>query len=414
MKVFIYSTLLSLFCTVFIFFIHTSNASNSMINFSTSSQNINHKFISDEYLTTAVDYHKTLPAFARRPFTTNLTELVSKNTFLSIGESFVFVNFFFLLICGSTLFYLSNILLNNIQFSYISVILFYFSYTILFAFFPTIYSYDEPIQYFLIFISLIAVLNKKWILYILSFSLSLITRENGIFLLPSIALFLFTFHFKKEKIRSKNNLKNAFLLILPVAIYIGYLYSFILFTGGEEETKSELLDRLSLFNYNFQDQQFSIETLISLFLAVGFPLYILYWYTKENFLTSSEQKMVKSFLLCLIINSFLILTTARAREARLFALPLVFLWPILGKYLFHEIQIFKSLNLIKRIVKNWIFMSLLFVLIFISLVIEKYIYLPTGWEKNTSYQDEYLFIILIIISIHFVAKTFSNYKISTK
>lgn len=385
-----------------------------MINFSNNKLNTSHQFISNDYLTKTVDYHKSFHAFARRPFTTYFIELIYKNTFLSIGEAFVIINFLFLFFCGIILFYLSNILLSNIQLSLLSVTLFYLSYTIIFAFFPTIYSYDEPIQYFLVLTGLIAFFKEKWSFYVLFLSLSLIARESGLLLIPSIALFLFSFHFDKGKIFSSNNLKKTLLLILPVAIYMVYLYTFITITSASEETKSELLDRLSLFDFNFQDQQFSIESLTSLFLAIGFPLYILYWYTRENLLTKVERKMVKAFLLCLIINVPLVLTTAQAREARLFALPLIFLWPIFGKFLFYEIQFIKSLNLIKKTLKNWIFSTLLFMLIFISAIVKNHIYFPTGWEKDTSYQDEYLLIVLIMISIHFVFKRFSNNKETLK
>lgn len=381
-----------------------------MINYSNNKINPAQNFISNEYLTITVDYHKSFHAFARRPITTYLIDLISRNTLLSIGQSFVLINFFFLIICGIALFYLSNTLLNAIPFSYISVVLFYLSFTILFAFFPTIYSYDEPIQYFLIFISLIALLNEKWTLYVISFSLSLITRESGLVLLPSIAIFLFSFRLKNEKLISSTNLKNFILLIFPVIIYLGYLFTFIYLTGVSEETKTEFTKRLSLFDFNFQDQRFAIESIFSIFLTIGFSLYILFWYTKEYLLNAKEYKMVKAFLLSLIINTILVLTTAQAREARLFALPLIFIWPLLGKFFYHEIQLFKSLVLIKNILKNWAYMSFLLMLIFISSIFRNFIFHPTGWEKDTSYQDEYFLILLILISIHFVAKSFALKK----
>jgi hypothetical protein len=406
MKNFIRTTFLSLFCTLFIFCIHTMSGSNSMINFRSDTLNTHHDFISNEYLTIAVDLHKSHPAFAKRPVTTYLTEVLSESTFLNIGESFTFISFLFLFICGILVFYLANAMLNNIRQSNASVILFFLSFTVLFSFFPSIYSYDEPIQYCLVAISLLAILKKNWVIYILSFSIGLIVRESGVLLIPSIAFFLIPIDFKFKNLLSFENIKKGLIILLPVFIYMAYLYLFITMSDIAEESKSDFSDRFSHFIYNFQNQQHSIETFISLFLAIGIQLYLLYWYQVEKTFNASEKKLVKSFLLCLFINTIIVIATTKSRETRLFALPLVFIWPIMGKYFLHELKSFKFPNLAKRFVSNWIYFTCFLILIAFYILFFVHIYKPTGNGRTSNLQDEYLLILMIVMTLHFLVKNF--------
>jgi hypothetical protein len=404
MRDLIYSSLLSLLCTCILFIIHTLNVSNSMINFTDETLNLKHNSISNDYLAITVNLHKTHPAFVKRPLTTTLVDLIANNTALTIGESFVLVSFFLLFICGITFFYLAKTLLNDSRSSYLSQFLFYLSFSVFFSFFPTNYSYDEPIQYFLIAISLIALLKEKWGLFVLAFSSSLIARESGILLLPSIAFYMIPLNLKISQLFSLENLKKLIYLTIPVVIYIIYLKIFISQVGIQEETKSDLNGRFSHFFYNFQNQQFAIESVISIFLAVGFQVYILFEYITENTLDVKEKKMVNSFLLALILNMLVVLTTTRARETRLFALPLVFLWPIFGKYFLHELQLIKLKTLFKLMTKNLIVLSAMVMSFILCYIIYKFIYIPTGFNIKESFQGEYFLILMILICLHFIYK----------
>jgi hypothetical protein len=68
--------------------------------------------------------------------------------------------------------------------------------------------------------------------------------------------------------------------------------------------------------YNFQNQTFSIETILYFFLTF-FPTLF--------FLFQQPKKDRKAFLILLLINTFLVFFGAKARESRLHLIPLFFI-----------------------------------------------------------------------------------------
>jgi hypothetical protein len=301
-------------------------------------------------------------------------------------------------------FYLANAMLNNIKQSNASVVLFFLSFTVLFSFFQSIYSYDEPIQYCLVAISLLAILKKNWVIYILSFSIGLIVRESGVLLIPSIAFFLIPIDFKFKSLLSFENIKKGLIILLPVFIYMAYLYLFITMSDIAEESKSDLTDRFSHFIFNFHDKQHAFESIIPFFLAIGLTTVLLYWFQSSNELKHIEKQFIKSFLLCLILNSVIVFATTKAREARLFALPLVFLWPLLGKYLLSELKLYKNFSAYNKLFRNRISLLMLSFLTLTSAFIFIYVYNPTSNWRAENFQDEYMLLVMITVSFHFVFK----------
>jgi hypothetical protein len=372
-----------------------------MINWKTETVNKEHRIISNQHLTETVISHKTQTAFAKRPLTTYFIEVLAFHTPLTIGEAFVAVNFGLLFFCGIALFYLARLLLENTQLSNFSVLFFFLSFTVLFSFFPTNYSYDEPLQYLLIFLSLAALVRKKWGLFILCFSLSLIARESSIILLPAIAWYFMEFEWK-NLFRSES-IKKILAVILPVIIYAVFLYVITNMLGIGKESTEDLNGRFSHFLINFQNQEYAVESLLSLALAVGVQVYFLLSYLADNPLSPMEKKLVKAFLLSLIFNTIIVLSTTLARETRLFALPLVFIWPIFGKILLHELKILGSAKNYGKLFSNILSVGTLILLWALCFLIYRFIYIQTnGIRKNNL--DEYLLILSALISLHLVMK----------
>jgi len=80
---------------------------------------------------------------------------------------------------------------------------------------------------------------------------------------------------------------------------------------------------------------------LPLAIAIGF---INHFSPKKN-----TRRMLLAFVLTVFINSFFVFFSAKAQESRLFALPLIFFWPILGKAAFSLWRLFqKNLRHIKR------------------------------------------------------------------
>ncbi|WP_299705391.1 hypothetical protein [uncultured Pontibacter sp.] len=397
MKEHLVALIISLAFTLFSLYIHVMPSSNSMINLKTSNLSEEKPFISNDYLTVAITYHKEHPAFAKRPLTTYLVEKLSNYSSLNLGTSFTVINFFFLFLCGMVIYYCSILIGNNKIEAQWSIALFYLNFSVLFAFFPPIYSYDEPLYYFLIFLSLISLLHGRWILYVLFFSLGLITRESGLILLPSFAIL--SLSYQKP---ASFYLKRLFFLSVPIIIYAAFLYIFISKNNIEEASKQDFLDRFSHFFGNFRDLKFTVESIASFILAIGLQSYLLYCYASRKLLSTTEKRYITAFILALIINTLVVILTTQARETRLFALPLVFLSPLLGKYLIREYKFIR--NKLLRAPKNELLRSLLLlaVLISLSLIITNSFYFQTIGSPAENLFDEYIAVAASLFFSHFV------------
>ena len=407
MKEFISISVFSVAFTFIILVNHILPINNSFINFKSDEINIEHKIISNENLASIIDYHKTNIAFAKRPATTFLIETLSNICSISKGLSFVLVNFFLFFLCGLLLYYLTQLVVKEKIYSYTTVGLFYVSFSVFFAFFDSIHTYDEPLQYFLILCSLIAFIKQKKLYFITIFTLSLIARESGLLLIP--ALLILT-NKKDTAYLSKQNIKSSIYLFIPLLIYICFIAFYTNKHQISEASQSDFLNRLDHFNYNFQNLNFALESFTSLFVAIGFQTYIVIIYCIKNRVNRLETKMIKAFLITLFLNTLIVLIATKARETRLFTLPLFLIWPILGKFLIIEIKYFIEKNRITLLIKNEWFILTFSLIVLLEVLFYKFIYVSTVNAKGGSFQDEYFLIICLLISFHFLINLFSILK----
>ena len=217
----------------------------------------------------------------------------------------------------------------------LSLPIFYGSFTILFSFFRSIYTYDEPLQYCFIFLSLLLIHKQKWSLASITLFVALLARETTVFLYPAIF-----FYFAKQQTPLKTFLtsfdgwKKICYLSVPL---VAFLFTEQLVLRAKNLAGGHLdyfvTNRFTHWHYNIQNSQFALETIISIFLTLALPLLLLIFYRNRSSASTEDRKLIKAFLLTAVINTVIVLVSARAREARLFALPLVFLWPLLGSYL---------------------------------------------------------------------------------
>jgi cytochrome bd-type quinol oxidase subunit 2 len=120
-------------------------------------------------------------------------------------------------------------------------------------------------------------------------------------------------------------------------------------------------------------------------------------------LSKAERELIFTFYLTVIVNTLIVLFFAKARETRLFALPLILLWPMLGKYAIAFFRILDWRKALKALLKkeyslqNQIAVAFLVLLIFISYLIAYYSYLPTGSPPEWNLFREYLFIESVLI-----------------
>ena len=180
-------------------------------------------------------------------------------------------------------------------------------------------------------LALIGIITASILPFLLNFFINLNRYLNDLlFILPFVVVF-FSNKIKKELDFQKIIYISLIIaLIVPVVAYVGFIGLFFSF-----DTNLKIIERFGLLKYNFQDFQFSIESVISFVLVIGLSLY-LYLRLRTLKMNRVEGAFKKAFFITLVINSILVFGMAYAREARLFALPLFFAWPILTNLLLSE------------------------------------------------------------------------------
>jgi hypothetical protein len=356
-----------------------------------------------------VNYHKDLPAFSRRPLTSFLIETTAEVSGLSIGKSFILVNFSLFFISGVLLFYLSFYLTKQYWHALLNVVAYFFTFSVLFAFFSPLYSYDEPLQYCLVFLGFLAFFKKQWLLYIVSFTLAAIARETSLLLLPALALFFTEDTTSFRSFFSGTHIKTLLLLLLPFVFYAAFLGIFLWKRALLNDAETELSSRFSCFLENFESQKNAVESLVSFVLALGAFLYFLYRYVTYGSLTLLGRKFTNAFLLVCIINSFIVFLMTFARESRLFVLPLFFLWPMASQLFLRDFGILFSWPLYLRCFKHWGYLFTLLLFNFMNYMFSFTVYIA---NYNTSGDDhlfnEYLFVLFLLLSVHFLLAHYLN------
>jgi len=211
-------------------------------------------------------------------------------------------------------------------------------------------------------------------------------------LLPSLWILL-------EKV--SNSLKFRFLAIIVL------IYSILLaFTLGSHEriaqTNGYFLSRFELYKYNFQDWNYSIESIFSIILALGIPSYLLWANSKD--ISKKFCRWMNAYIIAAVVCIIVFLFLAKARESRLFATALVFLWPILGPYVYSFFIDLRSLSRNYWAKAKWEFLAIIVGTISLSVVISYLLYRQTGQWPNSNFHNEFLFIGLSVIGLHFTLK----------
>ena len=389
---------ISFLFVLLIYAIHMLPVSDSMLN-------ENNTKLSHVFLASQIRYHQEFAPFARRPLTSLLIEGSSGTFGVTLGESFVLVNLLLLFVSG-ILIYIISLKLNATKGQAIfNQVAYFLTFSIIFAFFPPVFSYDEPLQYCLILLSILALIREKWLYYVPLFLLAIIARESTLFLLPGLAIIFSGFSLKSKNMWNFGIKRKLLLLFAPMPLYVIYLGIFLWATGIWKETSEVAANRLSCYFQNFGTYASSLESIVSFFLVLGPGLYFLYMSHKSKIFSALEKKYVQAFLLAVVINTPIVMVATLAREARLFALPLIFLWPLAGQLFGKELRPLIRPNLYLDCFRDWRYSMLLLLLSLISYAIAFRLYVPSFPSKDNFF-NEYLFVMLLIMSVHFVLRAF--------
>ena len=173
--------IVSFLFVMLIYGIHMLPISDSMLN-------ENNTKLSHVFLASQIRYHQEFAPFARRPLTSLLIEGSSGIFGITLGESFVLVNLLLLFFSGLLIYKISLRLRATKGQALFNQVAYFLTFSILFAFFPPVFSYDEPLQYCLIMLGILALIQEKWRNYVPLFLMATIARESTVFLIPGLAV----------------------------------------------------------------------------------------------------------------------------------------------------------------------------------------------------------------------------------
>lgn len=352
------------------------------------------------YLQIALEYHENGNyAFSKRLVTSKAVRLLESIGF-SLKFSFSLVWFFGIALSGILLAKLSSLYDKNYQNTLINLIVYFLGASIFMAFFIPVYTYDEPLQYCLLFGSFIGLYKRNYVVFILLFSFSAIVRESSLILLPGIFIILRSKHFKLSW------QKISGILVFPVLVYLAYSFCLDHLMTLPNADGNSLLARTKNFNFNFQNTSHTIQTIMSMLVVLG-PFIYLSWF-KRNEITGEKKVFFQAFSVTLFINTALVLTTAYARELRLFALPLIFIWP----YFSQLFNLKPNLYQLKARISNLKIILFMLILLTLSLLYLKFKQSFTDYIHTPL--DEYFFLMIGLICTHYLLFYFPKVNPSEK
>lgn len=378
-----------------------------MLPVSDSMLNDNSTKLAQVFLKSQIRYHQEFAPFARRPLTSMLIEGVSSVFGTTLGEAFVLVNFLLLYICGLLVYSTSLRLNGSTKQALFNLLFFFSSFSILFSFFPPVFTYDEPLQYCLLFLTLLSLYSNRWGFYVLSFFLALVARESSAFIFPGIVVIGLGSGLVSVQDRSYQEIRKWMLLLLPLVLYAGYLVLFFWFADLWDQTTEVESSRLQCIIDNFGTFARTVETVFSFILVLGPVSYLLFIAQRNMHFNGMQKRYIRAFFLALIINTPIVMLATLAREARLYALPLIFLWPLIGQMFGAELALMCRPKLYRSCFGHLRNKLYLLGSQLLNYWISFKLYVPS-FSSDNNFFNEYLFVMLLLISVHFMLHNYQR------
>ena len=293
--------------------------------------------MSESYGKGMLSYHSAHPVFVRRQFTTRSTFFLSELLGVGVMPAFVLLQTILLFLAGIAV-YATTSMIGLKKYWVGSVVAFYTTFPVFFAFLPSIWSYDDMWQYAALVMACGAFWKKKYILFVPTFLLALAARESSVLLLPGFFVLMMFWQHTGNWIKRLMHLAKSSIVWFgpPVGLYVLYyvwLGKVLGIAGSDVDYITT--ERFRHLMYNFQDLQYSLEALVAPLLVLGIFVYIVRYAVVRNHIQKKYMPLIFAFLVTAAINTIIVYIGGHVREMRLFALPLVFLWPLMG-YLYTE------------------------------------------------------------------------------
>lgn len=285
--------------------------------------------LGQDYISHVIEEHRAGPdmSFRRRPLTTWCIDALSSS---GLTPKAAFMAW------GFGLFLLSGLLIHRLALHHgtapphalFAQAAFHLSPTVLCAWFEPMYTYDEPLQYAAFLLGWHAVLKGRTGAAIAALTVALIAHETTLFLLPVIAM-------QPDRSRRARWLTAA----MPVALFLLFLGILLPAAGLTAPAAADATDRLGTIAFNFSTPAMARETIGYLLMTLLLPSALL-WRSRGR-RTRSPQAL-RAFWIALALNTLAVLVAAKAREARVLALPLLLGWPLLGSAIAEELSLLQA------------------------------------------------------------------------
>lgn len=194
------------------------------------------------------------------------------------------------------------------------------SMPIIFAFYGSIFSYDDFVQYLLLTIFLIFFFKEQTLAAAIALTLACIARETSFIFLPLVVIHDFFV--------AKKPLKKVLLWGIPIVGYPVFLYSYLDNTLLNRSKDFLVEKRFYVWIENFKNWQAIRESTTILALMTALPMLLLY----QKYKTTQVPEMrywSRVAMILIVANCLIVVTTGLVREARLFFVPLVLAIPII-------------------------------------------------------------------------------------
>ncbi len=371
--------------TLVSFLLHIAPFNTSMFSVQMGNE-VQEGLLAERYLSYVVEVHRDLePAFVRRPLTTWLIEGLSM-----VGPteawSFVIIGFGLFFVCGLLVHGLALQLDHSRREAAAAQVIFHVLPTVLFAFFTPIYTYDEPLQYFFILLSLGWLLKQKWVLFAVGLCGALLARETTLILFP--AFLMIGLHGNMGPAKGPF-WKVLAALAFPIAAYALFLFHYLPYRGLGAAPESELTSRGQLFHANFETAELAGESLSFLYLAVGLPIFLVLLHAFHTRAPERHRTLVRAFLFTLFINTLIVLVATKAKEARLQFLPVLLCAPLFGRAWLVDLRRIGGLRGYLRLTRYWPGLLLFGFLTCLIVLFSDHLFHLSDGERNTNLHHEY-------------------------
>ncbi|HRH39286.1 MAG TPA: hypothetical protein PK760_13130, partial [Flavobacteriales bacterium] len=282
-----------------------------------------HDFIAQcvEEHTSGTDY-----SFRRRPLTPWCVDALVV-TGLSVKTSFIALSFALFFVSGLLVHRVARFVGSSTQQALLAQALFHLSPTVLCAWFDPMYTFDEPIQYAALLVAMLASLQGRTMMSVVALTVALIAHETSFFVFPVLLFCL------------RDTIKHWWpTIVLPTVLFFIFLAVYLPHAGIAQGSITDAVDRLGTLRFNFSTVDMAMESLCYLSMVMALPVFLLVRYQRSMACTEDERRMLRAFWIALVLNTVAVLVAAKAREARSFALPLIIVWPLIGKVVAHELK----------------------------------------------------------------------------